>query len=253
MMPLWASCGGGSQLRRMVSFCSWLTVTETVCGGALGTAGKEISSLLFYKMIILQVNEAQTVWWYQSLALWGDVCCSPSRTSCRRKGELWTRTCSLSTRGPSEPGNWAVRPCSPPSQRWQAGESGTEPQSHPGNEAETGGTEAKWGTKTQVTHLTPQTHTVDCLSLRSTTGSYLPLDLGHVGSRSHHRDTLQRNSKGWKLFVKIFLLTACSLWTYREKKHLFKTFSLDVFRKKSFIRSKAIKLLLPLDVWRRRL
>lgn len=49
-MPLWVSRGGGSQLRWMVLFCSWLTLMDTVCGEALGTVQKVRSvSLLHYK------------------------------------------------------------------------------------------------------------------------------------------------------------------------------------------------------------
>lgn len=160
------------------------------------------------------------LWSYQSQALWGDECCSPSRTSCRRKGELWTRTCSLSSRGPSEPGNWAARPFWQPSLRWRAGESGTEPQSHPGNEAETGGTGAAWGRKHIRTGYTPDTHR-NVWICWFPAGSYLPLHFGHVGSRGHHGNTFQRNSKGWQLFVEIFLFRAGSLWIKRQKVNLF--------------------------------
>lgn len=55
-MPLWVSGGGDSQLRWMVLFCSWLTLMDTVCGEALGTA----QLYLCYCYILNMVSSIQT-------------------------------------------------------------------------------------------------------------------------------------------------------------------------------------------------
>lgn len=146
------------------------------------------------------------LWSYQSQALWGDACCSPSHTSCRRKGELWTRTCSLSSRGPSEPGNWAARPFWPPSLRWRAGESGTEPQSHPGNEAETGGTGAAWGRKHTRTGYTPDTHrNVWICWVQQARTFHCTLDMLDPGAimETLSKETRRADSSLWRSFCSV--------------------------------------------------
>ena len=159
MTPLWVSWGGGSQLRWMVLFSSWFTVMDTASGEALGTV--ELSQTYYYLTMAVictcvcfrkkkdgtWIFSNQTIS-HPSLELWGAGCCSPFHTSYFHRDELWTRTCSLSLKGPPESGSWAVSPSLLPSPSWQAAGSDREPRSHQGSVAVPGGTGAGQGERT---------------------------------------------------------------------------------------------------------
>lgn len=107
-----------------------------------------------------------------SQGLWGAGCCSPSHTSCCHRDGLWTRTCSLSLRGPPESDSWAVSPSLLPSLSWQAAESDTEPQSHLGNEA---GLEGIGASKREITTWITRLKYWHFLWNAQLARSYLPL------------------------------------------------------------------------------
>lgn len=146
MIPLWVSWGGGSQFRLMVLFFSWLTDMDTASGGAPGTACNQSSSWLFspHVRVRKQTNRhtCSQIISHLSLELSGAECYSLARISCCHRDELWTRTCSLSLRGPLGSGSLASSPSLLPSLSWQAAKSDTEPQSHRGNVFGLGGTGA---------------------------------------------------------------------------------------------------------------